>query len=206
MPRSRGPRKSRLEVWVAAYGPKALAADRRGRRRLHPAARRPRHRRLDDRGGAATAADAAGRDPDAVKFCVAAPAYVGDDLAAPARSVPLVRRHGRQPRGRHRRALRRATRRCPRPSPTTSRAARATTTTSTAGPATRTRLRARRDRRPLLHPRPGRRTTSSGSQELKELGVDQFAIYLQHDAKDATLQAYGEHVIPAVGEHVAAKS
>ena len=27
------------------------------------------------------AAEGAGRDPDAVKMCVAAPAYVGDDLA-----------------------------------------------------------------------------------------------------------------------------
>ena len=29
-------------------------------------------------------------------------------------------------------------------------------------------------------------------------GVDQFALYLQHDGKDTTLQAYGEHVIPAL--------
>ena len=58
------------------------------------------------------------------------------------RPVPLVRRDGRQPRRRHRRALRRAAttdrRPCPRRSPTTSRAARATTTTSTARPATPT--------------------------------------------------------------------
>jgi alkanesulfonate monooxygenase SsuD/methylene tetrahydromethanopterin reductase-like flavin-dependent oxidoreductase (luciferase family) len=40
---------------------------------------------------------------------------------------------------------------------------------------------------------------------LKELGVDQFAIYLQHDAKEATLQAYGEHIIPAVTDVVIAK-
>ena len=41
--------------------------------------------------------------------------------------------------------------------------------------------------------------------ELRDLGVDQFAVYLQHDAKDATLQAYGESVIPAVREHVPAR-
>ena len=41
--------------------------------------------------------------------------------------------------------------------------------------------------------------------ELRDLGVDQFAIYLQHDAKEATLQAYADHVMPAVAEHVAAK-
>jgi alkanesulfonate monooxygenase SsuD/methylene tetrahydromethanopterin reductase-like flavin-dependent oxidoreductase (luciferase family) len=42
-------------------------------------------------------------------------------------------------------------------------------------------------------------------QELKDLGVDQFAIYLQHDDKDHTLQAYGEKIMPAVAEHVRAK-
>ena len=33
-------------------------------------------------------------------------------------------------------------------------------------------------------------------EELHELGVDQFAIYLLHDDKDETLDAYGEHIIP----------
>ena len=42
-------------------------------------------------------------------------------------------------------------------------------------------------------------------EELRELGVDQFALYLQHDAKDSTLAAYGERVIPAVNVRVAAK-
>jgi hypothetical protein len=35
--------------------------------------------------------------------------------------------------------------------------------------------------------------------------VHQYAVYLQHDAKDATLQAYGEHVIPAITQHTLAK-
>jgi alkanesulfonate monooxygenase SsuD/methylene tetrahydromethanopterin reductase-like flavin-dependent oxidoreductase (luciferase family) len=43
-------------------------------------------------------------------------------------------------------------------------------------------------------------------KQLQDLGVDQFSIYLQHDAKDETLQAYGEKVIPAIAEHVLAKS
>jgi alkanesulfonate monooxygenase SsuD/methylene tetrahydromethanopterin reductase-like flavin-dependent oxidoreductase (luciferase family) len=43
-------------------------------------------------------------------------------------------------------------------------------------------------------------------QELAGLGVDQFAVYLQHDGKAQTLQAYGETVIPAIAEHVAATS
>ena len=42
--------------------------------------------------------------------------------------------------------------------------------------------------------------------DLRQLGVDQFAVYLQHDAKDATLQAYGEQVIPAIADHVRAKT
>jgi len=33
---------------------------------------------------------------------------------------------------------------------------------------------------------------------LKELGVDQFNIYLMHDAKEVTLDAYGKEIIPAL--------
>jgi alkanesulfonate monooxygenase SsuD/methylene tetrahydromethanopterin reductase-like flavin-dependent oxidoreductase (luciferase family) len=42
-------------------------------------------------------------------------------------------------------------------------------------------------------------------QELEKLGVTQFALYLQHDAKDQVLSAYGERVIPAVRRRPAAK-
>lgn len=35
-------------------------------------------------------------------------------------------------------------------------------------------------------------------QALKALGVTQFSIYLMHDQKDETLNAYGQRVIPAV--------
>ena len=42
--------------------------------------------------------------------------------------------------------------------------------------------------------------------KLKALGVDQFGVYLQHDDKDHTLQAYGERVLPAVAEAVKAKA
>ncbi len=40
---------------------------------------------------------------------------------------------------------------------------------------------------------------------MQDLGVDQFALYLQHDAKDATLAAYGEKVIGQVNARRAAK-
>ncbi len=42
--------------------------------------------------------------------------------------------------------------------------------------------------------------------ELRDLGVDQFAIYLQHDGKDHTLLEYGEHIIPNLTEQALAKS
>jgi alkanesulfonate monooxygenase SsuD/methylene tetrahydromethanopterin reductase-like flavin-dependent oxidoreductase (luciferase family) len=43
-------------------------------------------------------------------------------------------------------------------------------------------------------------------KELEALGVNQFAIYLQHDNKEGTLAAYGNTVMPAVREHVQARS
>ena len=42
-------------------------------------------------------------------------------------------------------------------------------------------------------------------EELKALGVHQFALYLQHDDKDHTLSEYGEHIIPAIADVVLAK-
>ena len=35
-------------------------------------------------------------------------------------------------------------------------------------------------------------------EELRDLGVNQFAIYLMHDQREQTLDAYGETVIPAL--------
>ena len=43
-------------------------------------------------------------------------------------------------------------------------------------------------------------------KKLQELGVDQFSIYLQHDGKEQTLLAYGNHIIPALRAHVSAKA
>ena len=85
---------SELEVWVAAYGPKALTlagevgdgfilqlADPDIAKWMIAAVRE--------------AAANAGRDPKALTFCVAAPAYVGDGPGPPTRPVSLVRGHGR---------------------------------------------------------------------------------------------------------------
>jgi probable F420-dependent oxidoreductase len=41
---------------------------------------------------------------------------------------------------------------------------------------------------------------------LQEVGVTQFAGYLQHDNKEETLRVYGEAIIPAIREHVTAKA
>jgi alkanesulfonate monooxygenase SsuD/methylene tetrahydromethanopterin reductase-like flavin-dependent oxidoreductase (luciferase family) len=35
-------------------------------------------------------------------------------------------------------------------------------------------------------------------RELEGLGVTQFNVYLMHDAQEATLDGYGERVIPAL--------
>jgi alkanesulfonate monooxygenase SsuD/methylene tetrahydromethanopterin reductase-like flavin-dependent oxidoreductase (luciferase family) len=43
-------------------------------------------------------------------------------------------------------------------------------------------------------------------KELEALGVDQFALYLQHDAKSETLGAYGDRVLPRVNVRKAAKA
>ncbi len=59
------------------------------------------------------------------------------------------------------------------------------------------RLRARRDRRPVLHLGSPEQHVER-LRQLESLGVDQFAVYLQHDAKTATLDAYGESVLPAM--------
>jgi hypothetical protein len=35
-------------------------------------------------------------------------------------------------------------------------------------------------------------------EELRSLGVDQFAVYLMHDDPDGTLDAYRDTVVPAI--------
>ncbi len=71
---------SRLEVWVAAYGPKALALTGEVGDGFILQLADPDIARWTI-ASVREAAAAAGRDPADVKICVAAPAYVGDDLA-----------------------------------------------------------------------------------------------------------------------------
>ncbi len=184
-----------LELWVAAYGPKALAAtgevgdgyilqlaDPDIASWMIAAVRR--------------SAEQAGRDPDAITFCVAAPAYVGDDLAHQRDQTrwfggmvgnhvaDIVERYG-------------ASGQVP-----------AALTDYIAG---------RKGYDYAEHGRAGNTHTDfvpdevvdrfcilgpvenhlARLEELKSIGVDQFALYLQHDAKEETLASYGKNIIPA---------
>src|SRR4051812_36153107 len=69
----------KLPVWMAAYGPKALAlAGQKADGFILQLADPYLTEWMV--GAVRTAAKEAGRDPDSVTICVAAPAYVGDDL------------------------------------------------------------------------------------------------------------------------------
>jgi probable F420-dependent oxidoreductase len=187
---------SRLDVWVAGYGPRALAltgevgdgfilqlADPDIARWTIAAVRE--------------AAAAAGRDPAAVKICVAAPAYVGDDLAHMREQcrwfggmvgnhvAEIVARYGAG--GQVPRAL------------TDYIAGRQGYDYNQHGQAGNTHAAFVPDdivdRFCIVGPveEHVKRLT-----ELRGLGVDQFAVYLQHDGMDQTLAAYGKSVIPAL--------
>jgi probable F420-dependent oxidoreductase len=188
--------QSRLEVWVAAYGPKALAltgevGDGYILQLADPDIAEWMIKAVRD------AAAKAGRDPAAIKFCVAAPAYVGDDIRHQRDQTrwfggmvgnhvaDIVARYG----------------------------------SDGAVPQVLTDyIKGRQGYDYAEHGRAGNTHTTfvpdevvdrfcilgpvenhlKRLAELRELGVDQFAVYLQHDAKESTLAAYGEHIIPAV--------
>lgn len=195
---------SRTEVWVAAYGPKVLAltgevGDGFILQLADPAIAEWTIRAVRD------AAAAAGRDPDAVTICVAAPAYVTDDIAHARDQLrwfggmvgnhvaDIVERYG---------------------------------DTGGAVPQALTDyIKGRQGYDYNEHGQAGNTHTDfvpdeivdrfciigppeeqiRRLNELRDLGVDQFALYLQHDDKDHTLAAYGEKVIPAVQEQLKAR-
>jgi probable F420-dependent oxidoreductase len=185
-----------LPVWMAAYGPKALAVAGREADGLILQIADPfviewaigRFR---------VAAAEAGRDPDALTVCAAAPAYVGTDIAHQRDQcrwfggmvgnhvADLVARYGGEP-GAVPREL----------------------TDYIAG-------RVGYDYE--HHGRVGNPDTAfvpdeivdrfcvlgtadehrAKLEQLEALGVSHFALYLMHDAQEQTLAAYGEHVVPA---------
>jgi probable F420-dependent oxidoreductase len=200
--------RSELEMWVAGYGPKALAtAGEVGDGFILQLA--------DPQITAWTiaavreGAERAGRDPDAITICVAAPAYVGDGSPESMAHLRdqcrwfggMVGNHVADIVGRY--------------------------GDSSDVPAALTDyIKGRQGYDYNQHGQAGNthadfvpdeivdRFCILGPvaehlrrlHELRDLGVDQFAVYLQHDAKDATLQAYGEQVIPALTETAAAKT
>jgi probable F420-dependent oxidoreductase len=200
--------KSRLEVWMAAYGPKALALTGRVADGFILQLADPDIVAWTVK-SVREGAEQAGRDPAEVAICVAAPAYVGDDLAHQRDQcrwfggmvgnhvADIVSRYGTDGAGER------------------------------GVPAALTEyIRGRQGYDYNEHGQAGNVHTQfvpdevvdrfcilgpvdhhvERLEELRSLGVDQFAIYLQHDGKDETLTAYGERVMPAIAERVAAKS
>jgi probable F420-dependent oxidoreductase len=189
-------RNGRLDVWMAGYGPKALAligrvADGFILQLADPAILRWTVGRVRE------AAEAAGRDPAELAICVAAPAYVSDDIDHAREQcrwfggmvgnhvADLVRRYGED--GEIPKAL-------------------------------TDYVKAREGYDYAHHGRAGNPDTEfvpdeivdrfcvlgtvddhvAKLRELESLGVTQFNVYLMHDAQDETLEAYGRSIIPAL--------
>ncbi|MGI5340844.1 TIGR03842 family LLM class F420-dependent oxidoreductase [Streptomyces sp. CA-181903] len=190
-------RDGRLPVWMAAYGPKALAlagreADGFILQLADPFLTEWMVKAVRD------AAEKAGRDPSSVTVCVAAPAYVGDDLAHAREQcrwfggmvgnhvADLVTRYGAH--------------------------------SGLVPEALTAYIEQRQGYDYSHHGRAGNPSTDfvpdeivdrfcllgpadahvARLEELRALGVDQFAVYAMHDAKETTIDAYGERVIPAL--------
>ncbi|AZM56571.1 TIGR03842 family LLM class F420-dependent oxidoreductase [Streptomyces sp. WAC 01529] len=188
-------REGRLPVWMAAYGPKALAlagrkADGFILQLADPYLTEYMVKTVRD------AASAAGRDPADVRICVAAPAYVGDDLAHAREQcrwfggmvgnhvADLVARYGED--------------------------------SSVVPQALTAYIKAREGYDYSHHGRAGNPDTAfvpdeivdrfcllgpveahvERLRELRGLGVDQFALYAMHDAREEVIDAYGATIIP----------
>jgi probable F420-dependent oxidoreductase len=184
-----------LPMYVAAYGPKTLTLTGRKGDGFILQLADPYLVEWTSKYVKNAAAEA-GRDPDDVKICVAAPAYVGDDLADQRAQVrwfggmvgnhvaDLVDRYGSD---------------------------------DSMVPAELTAYIAAREGYDYDHH--GKEDNPDVDfvtdeiidrfcvlgpvehhiermEELRDLGVDQFAIYLMHDAQEATLDAYGSEIIP----------
>ena len=149
------------------------------------------------------AAEQAGRDPDAVKFCVAAPMYIGDDRRHMREQcrwfggmvgnhvADIVARYGAD---------------------------------SSVPKALTDYIAGRQGYDYNEHGRAGNTHAAFVPDEiverfcilgdssehverleaLRDLGVTQFAGYLQHDNKEETMRVYGERVIPALATPVVA--
>src|ERR1700744_3352523 len=185
-----------LPVWMAAYGPKGLGLGGERADGFILQTADPDIARWTFGAVRAAAADA-GRDPASITLCVAAPAYIGTDLAHQREQLrwfggmvgnhvaDLVTRYGTD--GPVPRAL------------TDYIAGRQAYDYSHHGqagnPSTDLVRDAIVDRFCLLGP------PSAHIERLRELasiGADQFALYLMHDDEENTLDAYGAEIIPAL--------
>jgi probable F420-dependent oxidoreductase len=197
--------KSKLDVWVAAYGPKALAltgevGDGFILQLADPAIVEWSIKAVRD------SAEKAGRDPKSVKICVAAPAYVTEDIpygrdqcrwfggmvgnhvadivsrygeggaAVPQALTDYIKGREGYDYNEHGRAGNTHTQFVPDEIV---------------------------DRFCLIGPP---KVQVERLKELEALGVEQFDIYLQHDAKESTLAAYGNGIMAELHQHVAAKA
>ncbi|GGQ02271.1 TIGR03842 family LLM class F420-dependent oxidoreductase [Streptomyces roseolilacinus] len=196
-------RDGRLPVWMAAYGPKALAlAGRKADGFILQLADPYLTEWMV--GAVRETAAAAGRDPAGLAVCVAAPAYVtaDDSPEALAHAREQCRWFGGMV-GNHVADL----------------VARYGEHSGLVPEALTAYVKERRGYDYRHHGRPGNPSTAFVPDEivdrfcligppaahvarlraLRALGVDQFALYGMHDAKEAAIDAYGSEVIPALG-------
>ncbi|MEV0700464.1 TIGR03842 family LLM class F420-dependent oxidoreductase [Saccharopolyspora sp. NPDC050389] len=190
-------RDGRLPIWMGAYGPKALElAGRQADGFILQLADPYLTRWMVDH--VREAARDAGRDPASITVCVAAPAYVGDDLDHAREQcrwfggmvgnhvADLVARYGDAAEG------------VPTALTDYIRGRKGYDYTHhgrTDNPSTEFVPDEIVDRFCLLGPVEAH---VAKLRELRDAGVDQFAIYAMHDALDSTVDAYGETIIPAM--------
>jgi probable F420-dependent oxidoreductase len=186
-------RAGTLEMWMAGYGPKALAMVGEQADGFILQTADPDIARWTI-GTVRAAALQAGRDPDTITMCVAAPAYVGTDISHQREQLrwfggmvgnhvaDLVARYGDSGAVPH--AL------------TDYIKGRANYDYSHHGragnPSTDFVPDDIVDRFCLLGPASAHLDRLA---ELREIGVDHFALYLMHDQQDKTLAAYGNDII-----------
>ena len=194
-----------LPMWGAGYGPRAL--DTIGRHADGFVLQLADPQILEwTRAAVMEAATREGRAPGSVATCVVAPAYVGDDIAHQRAQLrwfggmvgnhvaDLVKRYGEG-------------------SPSVPKALT-------------DYIRDRADYDYSHHGRAGNPSTDFVPDDivdrfcvlgrvedhiaklttLRDMGADHFAIYLMHDAEDATLDAYGRSVLPVLAGTAAARS
>ena len=186
-----------LPMWAAGYGPKALATAGQHADGFILQLADPQILKWTME-AVRSAAVEVGRDPDDIAICVVAPAYVGDDIAHQRDQLrwfggmvgnhvhDMVKRYGDDE--------------------------------SSVPKVLSDYIRAREGYDYDHHGKAGNPSTDfvpdeivdrfcvlgtaqdhiAKLTELREMGVDQFGIYLMHDNQEGTLEAYGRNVIPAI--------